>query len=92
MQSITVHIAGVEYKLLGENPNIIYNAASIVNDKMLQIGEKLVVESSTTNAVLTALNLAEERLELQKKIEDEEKLIKSKLDELNGILVSVLAL
>jgi cell division protein ZapA (FtsZ GTPase activity inhibitor) len=90
LQSISVLISGVEYNLLGENPAMIYEAAKIVNEKMLKIGQQSVVESSTTNAVLTALNVTEEHLLEQKNNDNELKIVKSSLEEINNILLDVL--
>ena len=76
-ETINFEIGGQTYKLVGNNKELTEMAASLVNEKYNSI--KNVSQSANNREIalmLTALNLAEEKVSLNKqKIQDEETLL-----------------
>ncbi len=80
METIKVNIGGSEYSLTGENKNLLNDAANFVNQKLNEIKTNYNVKlSNDTLSVLTALNMAEIYLNLEKNTDKELNAINSEL-------------
>ena len=57
--TVTVQIHGTEYKLRGENSELIREAADTINEQMRRVSSKTPTQPVSTLVVLAALNTAE---------------------------------
>ncbi|MCE2503190.1 MAG: cell division protein ZapA [Chlorobi bacterium] len=82
MESLSVNIYNSEYKLRGDNPEKIKEAAAIVDQQMKFVASKVPMQPTTTTAVLAALNTAEQFLAEQSR---SGKLISDVVERLNQL-------
>jgi cell division protein ZapA len=96
MQSISVDIYDQTYHLRGTNPEYLRQLATMVDSKMRAVAASGNTVDSLRVAVLAALNMADElarvdeRLRLLEGKPTEESALRSRADQLSGLLDSVL--
>lgn len=83
METVSVTIYNSEYKLRGDDADAIRRAAALVDEQMKLVAEKAPMQPATTNAVLAALNSAEQFIAGQKEEQLRADEIVTKLDEIN---------
>lgn len=75
-KNIRVGIRGKEYSLKGSNENTILSVANEVDSEMKKIDNSYPNQKEETIAVLAALNIAEQKIEIEnQKMMDDEYLI-----------------
>lgn len=96
MQSISVDIYDQTYHLRGTNPEYLRQLAAMVDSKMRAVAASGNTVDSLRVAVLAALNMADElaRIEERQRIlnekPSEESSLRTRADQLTGLLDSVL--
>ncbi len=91
-ETISVQILGAEYKLCGDNAARMREAAEMVNEQMRYVASKAPTQTSTTIAVLAALNTAELLLTEQDRSGRESLDAVRRIDALNNSLRELLEL
>jgi cell division protein ZapA (FtsZ GTPase activity inhibitor) len=91
-ETITVQIHGAEYKLRGDNAARMREAAEMVNEQMRYVASKAPTQTSTTVAVLAALNTAELLMTEQERSNRESVDVVRRIDALNISLRELLEL
>lgn len=90
-RSISVTIDGKEYKLRGEDEDLIQKAAHEVNEQLEMLKKKSRDDwPATTLPVLAALNIAERELEQRRKNENDINYFSNELDKMAEKLESAL--
>ena len=89
--SVDVEIFGAVYHVKGEQDrDYLLRLASIVDQKMKEIGQQVPMVDSGKIAILAALNLADELLQCNDQQEGERGDIMEKVAELTGVLTEAL--
>jgi cell division protein ZapA len=89
--SVDVEIFGAVYHVKGEQDrDYLLRLASIVDQKMKEIGQQVPMVDSGKIAILAALNLADELLQCNDQQEGERVDIMEKVAELTGVLTEAL--
>lgn len=80
-KSFKVTIGGVEYKLTGDNEELLRKAAAEVDTQFSQIREQYNVSVSVnTLSVLSALNIAENKIQTEEKQKSDKEYLKAELN------------
>ena len=93
VQSISVDIYDQTYHLRGTNPDYLRRLAAMVDSKMRAVAASGTTVDSLRVAVLAALNIADECMRLEARSvgkTDDEAALRSRADQLSGLLDSVL--
>ena len=90
MESISVNIYNSEYKLRGDDPEKIKNAAGIVDEQMRFVASKAPMQPAATTAVLAALNTAEQLLAEQTRSESFVLDMVDRLDQFDQALIELI--
>lgn len=89
-KSIRVSIGGKDYSLSGENEELLRQSAHEVDSTFVHLKQRTNEQSTSTLAVLTALNLAEEKIVLEDTVSRWSDSVSSRLDSMASELASVL--
>ncbi|MBS4000475.1 MAG: cell division protein ZapA [Desulfobulbaceae bacterium] len=90
-KSFKVTIGGIEYKLTGDNEDLLRRAASEVDTHFSQIREQYSVSVSVnTLSVLSALNIAENKIKSEEKLKSDSEYLKTELNRMCDTLEQVL--
>jgi cell division protein ZapA len=96
-QSVAVDIYDQTYHLRGSNPEYIQKIATMVDSKMRAVAARGNTVDSLRVAVLAALNIADELARLEESyralsgVASETAILRSRADDLSGLLDSVIA-
>jgi cell division protein ZapA (FtsZ GTPase activity inhibitor) len=90
-ETITVQIHGSEYKLRGDDSELVHQAAAMVNDQMRFVASKAPTQSMSTVAVLAALNTAELLITEQEIAQRESSEVVRRIDAMTEKLEELLA-
>jgi cell division protein ZapA (FtsZ GTPase activity inhibitor) len=86
IQSIRVKIGGKEYTLRGEDEQKIRDCAAEVDSQFQQLHGKLQDQSTSTLAVVAALNLAELNYDATRQQSSDREFIATELDKMTNFL------
>jgi len=86
-QSIKINIYGRKYSVKSDSFSVDpHEVASLVDSKMLELSGLGAIKSTTDLAILSALNIAQELLEMKMKAGENNQNAEKRIDELIGVL------
>ncbi|MFP4369727.1 MAG: cell division protein ZapA [Candidatus Kapaibacterium sp.] len=85
-KSIKVIIGGENYSVIGDNEDIVMEAAENVDSKIREIKAKNDKLPITTTAVLAALNIAEQSSFIRRRSESEKKYLINEISRMTAFL------
>ncbi len=86
-ESIKINIYGRKYNVKSDSFSVDpHEVASLVDSKMLELSETGAIKSTADLAILSALNIAQELLEMRTKAGENSENSEKRIDELIGTL------
>ncbi|MCX6152941.1 MAG: cell division protein ZapA [Candidatus Kapabacteria bacterium] len=83
---IKVNIGGIEYPLVGDDPELIQSAAAEVDEQVSLLRKTLTNEPMTTLSILAALNIAEKNYVLKKQNNENRTYLSNEINKMNDYL------
>ncbi|MFA6570028.1 MAG: cell division protein ZapA [Bacteroidota bacterium] len=84
--TVRVLIGGREYILKGDDENIVYRTAGVVNEHLDEVKRKNSDKTEPIITVLAALNIAEKNCKLQNELEANQNFLVSELNKMTQFM------